>query len=353
MTRMSARAPCRSRAAGCRRAGRRPARRRSHHVAGRLPQPPGGIGDPAGGRWEPAPEAQAVDGLDLVRRPDGGDALGATQQVAGLGDEAGVERGGGGAAQPAGAVAGIGREAAGRLPRPRGEVGAPMWAVIVAAASRARGDLLVGSERRAGQVPGARRRALRQRRRQGAVGGALSSPRRAPWYVAERINGWRNASRSPSASEHARRRAPGQGVGHLPVERQRGADPAWRRRRSRRPRPRGRPESPGRAARGRARRPGDRCARPAAGRGAGPARSARRRRAGWPPRRAPAGCRRRPHAGAAGPRRSSPRRRRAALGESAGSPPTSMTTPRSARSPARCGGRRATAMCSSSTWSAM
>ena len=139
-----------------------------------------------------------MDALDGVVGAGAATRLGAAEQVAGLAGQAGVERGG----RRRGAAGGRGRRrrATAGWPPPtcgRPGSGAPMWAVIVGRRVERGGDLLVGPERRAGEVPGARRRALRQRRREGAVGGAQLARRGAPWYVADADQ--RVAERQPVA----------------------------------------------------------------------------------------------------------------------------------------------------------
>ena len=128
-----------------------------------------------------------------------------------------------------------------------------------------------------------------------------------------------------------------------------------RRRRSRRRPRRARPASPGRAGPGRAPRRGGRCVPTGNGSGSdGAPGCARRRRAGWRPRRARAGCRLPPRAGGAARRRSSRRRRRGARRRRRRAARRSRRR-RRGRHSASASLRRApiTARCSSSTCSAM
>jgi TDG/mug DNA glycosylase family protein len=192
-----------------------------HDLVGGLAQQRGRPGQPTDGGREAAAQPQPVDPLDgVVGRAD---LVGAREQRAGLADEAGLELGRRREAQPAGPVVGLGRQAAGGLPGAGREGGRADVRRHRRCRVEGGGDLLVGSERRAGEVPGAAGRSFREGRGQRPVGGPLGAAagsvvrRRADQGVAER-------EVAVVAHEHAGVEGGPERVGSVPVGGQCAAD---------------------------------------------------------------------------------------------------------------------------------
>ena len=122
-------------------------------LPGGVAQQLGGALDTADGDWELASQPHPMGALDRVVRAVDDGGLGAGQQDAGLARHPGIELGTGGEPESTGAVGGVGRQPARRLPRASGQCGGADVCRHRRRHVEGVGHLGVGPEGGAGKVP--------------------------------------------------------------------------------------------------------------------------------------------------------------------------------------------------------